>query len=92
MLVLWDARVPIRAAPKEQQERHSKKAYQDTRKGRRHIRPLCVDRAWEGTWRYCPDQAIANWRGAFRRRTTDNAIAPRIAHRPSPIAHRPSPA
>jgi hypothetical protein len=30
MCVLRDARTPICAAPEEQQERHSKKAYQDT--------------------------------------------------------------
>ena len=60
MSMLRDARAPIRAAPKEQQERHSKKAHQDARKDRRHIRTLCVDRALEGTRVDCPDQATAN--------------------------------
>jgi hypothetical protein len=58
--MLRDARAPIRAAPKEQQERHSKKAYQDARKGRRHIRTLCIDRALEGTCVDCTDQATAD--------------------------------
>ena len=49
MSMLRDVRASIRAAPKEQQERHSKKACQDARKGRRHLRTLCVDRAQEGT-------------------------------------------
>jgi hypothetical protein len=57
--VLRDARAPILAAPKEQQERHGKKAYQDARKGRRHIRTLRVERALEGIWVDCTDQATA---------------------------------
>jgi len=60
--VLRDARAPILAAPKEQQERHRKEAYQDARKGRRHIRRLRVDRALEGTWVDCTAQATAQWR------------------------------
>jgi hypothetical protein len=70
MAMLRDARAPIRAAPKEQQERHSKKAYQDARKGRRHIRTLCIDRALEGTWYPIPvcGNADPNSRGGTRTR------------------------